>query len=105
MKRIGYRSIGASTLDVSPAGDRRFRNYVDIKESSIEPITVGLSSVVKYHLHRRYVTRVCTVIVRVEWMPFLIRVHENQSKANFRCVAFGKPVASCAKVDFAPAMA
>jgi hypothetical protein len=70
-----------NTLDVSPAGDRGFRNYVDIKESSIEPITIGLSSVSKYHLHRRYVTGVCTVIVRVEWMPFLVPVHGNQSKA------------------------
>ena len=91
----------APTLDVSPAGDRGFRNYVDIKESSIEPITVGLSSVIKHHLHRRYVTGVCTVIVRVEWMPFLIPVHENQSKANRRWAAFGKPVAGCAKVGLA----
>jgi hypothetical protein len=68
-------------LDVSPAGDCRFGNHIDIKESTIEPITVGLSSVVKYHLHRRYVTGMCPVIVRVEWMPFLIPVHENQSKA------------------------
>jgi hypothetical protein len=68
-------------LDVSPAGDRGFRDYVDIKKSPVEPIAVGLSSVVKHHLHRRYVTGVRTVIVRVEWMPFLIPVHENQSKA------------------------
>jgi hypothetical protein len=68
-------------LDVSPAGDYGFGNHVDIKESAIEPIAVGLSSVVKHNLHRRYVTGVCPVIVRVEWMPFLIPVHENQSKA------------------------
>ena len=95
----------APALDVSPAGDRRFRNHVDIKESSIEPITVGPSSVIKHHLHRRYVTGVCTVIVWVEWMPFLILVHGNQSKANTKWAAFGKPVASCAKVGLALAVA
>ena len=92
-------------LDVSPAGDCGFGNHVDIKESAIEPITVGLSSVIKRHLHRRYVTGVCTVIVWVEWMPFLIPVHGDQSKANTRWAAFGKPVASCAKVGLAPALA
>src|ERR1700688_4871290 len=97
--------MGASTLDVSPAGVRGFRNYVDIEESAVEPIAVGLPSVIKRHLHRRYVTGVCTVIVWVERMPFLIPVHENQSKANTKCAAFGKPVASCAKVGLAPVVA
>ncbi len=69
--------MGASTLDVSPAGDRGFRNYVDIEESAVEPIAVGLPSVIKRHLHRRYVTGVCTVIVWIERMPFLIPVHGN----------------------------
>ena len=104
---MGTSALDASRaiLDVSPAGDRGFGNYVYIEESSIEPITVGSSSVIKHHLHRRYVTGVCTVIVRVEWMPFLIPVHGNQSKANTRWVAFGEPVASCAKVGLALTMA
>jgi hypothetical protein len=42
------------------------------------------------------------VIVWVELMPFLIPVHEDQSKANTRWAAVGKPVASCAKVGLVP---
>jgi hypothetical protein len=72
--------MGASTLDVSPAGDRGFRNYVNIEESAVEPIAVGLPSVIKRHLHRRYVTGVCTVIVWIERMPFLIPVHGTSLK-------------------------